>query len=116
RLNSKSLAGKLKTLPPKTLKIPLDPYCPELHDTHPERCVAQAVLGVVSRAVATASIGGNRRQQLPESSPRPIRVFSVHPLSHGLGPSFFGLRRSSPADSVQPVRPSPVQQRRFDPI
>ncbi|PKI57555.1 hypothetical protein CRG98_022026 [Punica granatum] len=61
-----------------------------------------------SCTVAAAPRDGNRRSRPPDSSPPPNFIFSAHPPSHGLGPS-FGLCRSNPADSAQPALPSPAE-------
>ncbi|PKI64994.1 hypothetical protein CRG98_014618 [Punica granatum] len=111
RLNSKSLVGKLETLPPKNSKSPSIRTCPSLvtpvsSTAQPRRCSPPPP--APSCTVAAAPRDGNRRSRPPSSSPPPNFIFSVHTPSHGLGPS-FGLCRSNPADSAQPTLPSPAE-------
>ncbi|PKI59526.1 hypothetical protein CRG98_020054 [Punica granatum] len=97
---------------PKEPEIPLNPNRPKPRDTRLEHGVVQAVLAVVSRALPCRRRGAQRRKPLFAAAgflSSAHFVFSVHPLSHGLDPSFFDFCRSSPDDSVQHVRPSPVQ-------
>ncbi|PKI45848.1 hypothetical protein CRG98_033769 [Punica granatum] len=102
---------------PKKPEIPLNPDGPKPRDTHPAHGVVQAVLVAVSHALLRRCRSAQRRKPLPvaaEFLSSAHFIFSVHPLSHGLGPSFFDFRRSNLDDSAQPVWPSPIQPRRPD--
>ncbi|PKI39942.1 hypothetical protein CRG98_039605 [Punica granatum] len=69
---------------------------------------------VLTRAVAAAPRGGSRCPRPPDSSPLPNFVFSgVFPLTGST--HLFGLCRSHPVESVQPVRPSPAETTRPSP-
>ncbi|PKI31492.1 hypothetical protein CRG98_048116 [Punica granatum] len=80
-------------------------------DASPKHGVAQAVFAAASRAIAAVPRGGTavRGRQTPFLCPTSSSPVT---LSHGLGPSFFVLRRSSPVCSAQS---SPAETVRLDP-